>query len=100
MKLFRYTMGTDEKYGVSADHEAAYNQRGKVDSNYEYLPVAIEEVTVPDYEIILKPTTDKPSADEVERWESDELRSYLDKIEVEHKPQWNTKKLREAVLNA
>jgi hypothetical protein len=55
MKLYRYTCGDHEKYGVAPDEQEAYERREEVDATFHYLPVTIEEVTVEGYELILKP---------------------------------------------
>lgn len=56
MKLFKLRMGHDEKLSVAESLEDMYERRGEVDATYEYLPVDIEEVTVPGYVITATPS--------------------------------------------
>lgn len=88
MKLFKFTLGVYEAYGVFEDAQDAYNSRNKVDEQYDYLPVEITEVTVEGYEIILKPLNVIPE-------DRDELKAWLTERGIEFTPQLGTEKLKE-----
>lgn len=90
MKLFKYVSGADEVYAPAESKEEAYRNRAKVDHTFHFLPVEIEEVTVPGYSITLTPD------DDMGEWDKQKLRDYLDKHNVEYVPQWGVEKLREA----
>lgn len=53
MKLYMYTTGSDNRLAVATDDQDAYDRRAEVDPAYHYMPVQIEEVIVPGYEITL-----------------------------------------------
>ncbi|XEC97041.1 hypothetical protein AB6A23_11150 [Paenibacillus tarimensis] len=52
MKLFKYLCGVDERISVFADETEAYERRTEVDPTFHFLPVQIDEITVPGYKII------------------------------------------------
>lgn len=93
MKLYQYTCGDFERYGVAADEDDAYEHRAKVDPTFHYLPVIIEEVRVEGYEITVKPAvTDIPSMNR------EQLKQFLKDRNIEFTPQWGEDKLREVAL--
>ena len=49
MKLFKLSIGLEERYGVAVDEKDMYERRAEVDHTYYYLPVLIEEVAIPGY---------------------------------------------------
>jgi hypothetical protein len=58
MRLYRYTIGVHEKYGVAHDENDAHERRAEVDPTFHFLPVDIEEVKVDGYDVIIrKPRT-------------------------------------------
>lgn len=113
MKLFKFTCGLDEKIGVFVDEQDAYERRAEVDATFHFLPVTIEEIAVPGYEITITPiepveldnvdeTLLKPpegsqgaAGDEFDAMEADQLRAWLDERKVKYHPQMGEKKLRE-----
>lgn len=52
MKLYKFTCGVDEKVGVFTDEAEAYERRTEVDPTFYFLPVTIEEIAVPGYELV------------------------------------------------
>jgi hypothetical protein len=93
MKLFKYTCGDIEKYGVGIDEDDAYARREQVEQTFYFLPVTIEELKVEGYEITVKPSNDLPS-------DRDELKAWLSSHNIEYVAQWGIEKLREAALQS
>lgn len=91
MKLYQYTCGDYQKYGVGADEDDAYNRRSEVDQTFHYLPVTIEEVTVDGYEITVKAASGVPE-------EREALKAWLNERGVQFTAQSGTDKLRELAL--
>lgn len=96
MKLFRYICGADERYAPAKDKDAAYDQREQVDPTYRFLAVRIEEVTIPGYTITVTPS----QSDDIDAWDKQKCKEYLDSKKVEYVPQWGVEKLREAVRSS
>lgn len=94
MRLFKYTCGVDEKIGVFRDENEAYEKRASVDPTFHFLPVVIEEITVPGYEIIIR-TNGKPESTTFEGWTAEELRAWLDEQKVEFPAKASKKELLE-----
>lgn len=95
MKLFKFTLGIYEQYGVFNDEKEAYEKRATIDPAYYYTPVEIAEVTVPGYEITLKPIGE---ADPFAGWDKDRLREFLDGKGVKYAAQSGEAKLRELAV--
>ena len=55
MKLFKYTSGLDEKYGVAENEQDAYDRRAEVDPTFDFIGCNVDEVVVPGYSIIVEP---------------------------------------------
>lgn len=91
MKLYQYTCGDFERYGVAADEDDAYEHRAKVDPTFHYLPVVIEEVRVEGYEIIVKPVSNVPEDREA-------LKAWLTERNIPFTAQWGADKLKELAL--
>jgi hypothetical protein len=94
MKLFKFTLGAFDKYGVFTDIVSAYENRVTVDPQFHYLPVEIEEVTVDGYDIILQPVGNDPFIG----WDKAKYREFLDSKGVSYTPQLGESKLRELAL--
>lgn len=102
MKLFKFTVGEDERLYPFSDLQEAHDRRTEVDPSYHYLPVRIEEVTVPGYKLHVYPVlpeTSLPDPAEVlaENMDEESCRAYLDKHGVKYHPQLGLKRLRETV---
>lgn len=97
MKLFKFTLGVNEKYGVFHDAQEAYDKRESVDVQFHYTPVEIEEVRVEGYEIILKPVEQKQDtpAGPFDNFSKDELKTYLTDKGIKYHPSTGEVKLRE-----
>jgi hypothetical protein len=54
MKLYTLRINLVEMYGVAESEEDMYNKRAKVDPSFDFLPITIEEVQIPGYEIEVK----------------------------------------------
>lgn len=91
MKLYQYTCGDYQKYGVGDDESDAYTRRAEVDPTFHYLPVTIEEVSVDGYEITVKSSSSVPE-------EREALKAWLTEREIPFTPQSGTDKLRELAL--
>lgn len=89
MKLYKYTCGDYEKYGVAADDNDAYERRATVDPNFHYLPVTIEELRIEGYEIIVKPNVPD---------DREALKAWLTERNIPFTPQVGIDKLRELAL--
>jgi hypothetical protein len=50
-KLYRYTLGNIDRFGVADDADEAHAKRSEVDHTFEFLPVLIEEVQLEGYTI-------------------------------------------------
>jgi hypothetical protein len=50
-KLYRYTLGNIDRFGVANDTDEAHEKRAEVDHTFEFLPVQIEEVQIDGYTI-------------------------------------------------
>ncbi|WP_027085409.1 hypothetical protein [Cohnella panacarvi] len=111
MKLYKFTCGADEKIGVFVDDKEANSRRAEVDPTFQYVHTTIEEVRVPGYNITITPIgkkaepkveDDKPDQsggsdpDEFDAMEKPELVEFMKANEIEYKPQWGDKRLREA----
>jgi hypothetical protein len=92
MKLFKYTCGDTELFGVAEDEKDAYDRKVDVDPTFHYIPVTVEEVKVNGYEINVTPVSDIPSMNR------DQLKRYLKDRNIEFTPQWGEDKLREVAL--
>lgn len=51
LKLYRFTLGTDESYGAYSSLQEAYEKRADIDATFFFTPVAIEEVLLPGFTI-------------------------------------------------
>lgn len=54
MKLFTLRINLVEMYGVAEDEEDMFNRKHEVDPSFDFLPITIEEVQIPGYEIEVK----------------------------------------------
>lgn len=112
MKLYRYIMGVNEKYGVAADEQDAYDRRAEVDHTFSFLPVRIEEVIVPGYVIravseedLLKEGNPEPPEGEdgpndFDAMDKDQLRSWLKERGIKFFNGASEDQLRELARNA
>lgn len=102
LKLFNFTCGIDEKIGVFASAEDAYDRREEVDATFYFLPVTIEEITVPGYVVTITPVAaqNKPPTDEFADMDKPALVAWLKERNVEYVPQWGVEKLKEAARSA
>lgn len=91
MKIFKYTCGDYEKYGVAADDNDAYERRSEVDQTFHYLPVTIEELRIDGYEISVKSVSTVPEDREA-------LKVWLTERDIPFTPQLGTDKLKELAL--
>lgn len=102
MRLYRYTLGGLDKFGVAADETDAYNQRATIDPTFDYLPVMIEEVQVEGYEITVVPFELKQGVKEpnhsVHGMNRDELKAWLTEHGITYTAQWGEDRLRELAL--
>lgn len=55
MKLYRFTVGYDEKFYPFSDEKEAYERRKEVDHTFEWLPVVIQEIAIPGFTITVTP---------------------------------------------
>lgn len=58
MKLFKLSVGDVERLAVANDKQEMFERRAEVEPSFDYLPVEIEEVTVPGHEIHATSTDD------------------------------------------
>ncbi|WP_217597314.1 hypothetical protein [Cohnella sp. GbtcB17] len=105
LKLFKYTCGVDERIGVFADADEAYERRAEVDPTFHFLPVRIDEIIVPGYVITIEPelgaavSADRlPTEEEIATLDRAGLRAFLEKHKVEYVKQWGDDRLRETAL--
>lgn len=91
MKVFKYTCGDYEKYGVAEDESDAYERRAEVDPTFHYLPVTIEELRIEGYEIAVNPSVPE---------DREALKEWLTKRDVPFTPQLGTDKLKELALQS
>lgn len=91
MKIFKYTNGDFEKWGVFKDLKEAGERCEEVDPAYAYLHFTVEEFTIPFYNIILEPTEDMPFVPD----EAEEIREALRAAGVQFHSQLGLKRLRE-----
>jgi len=99
LKLFKFTCGLDEKIGVFKDEKEAYERRTEVDPTFHFLPVQIDEITVPGYEIAITPikqTVEPMADDEFTAMDRKALLDFLKTNSVEYKPHWGEQKLLDA----
>lgn len=95
MKLFRFIAGDDFKLAVFDNAEEAYARRAEVESTFHFIPVRIEEVTVPGYtihaapEMIELPFSDEPAG------AMDDIRERLREKGVRFPPNTGEKRLME-----
>jgi len=69
MKLFRFTVGYDEKFYPFENEREAYERRAEVDPTFTWLPVQIQEISIPGYTIMVVPenaTTEAETSELVE----------------------------------
>lgn len=92
MKLYKYTSGLDEKFGVAADEQDAYERREEVDATFHFLPARIEEVIIPGYVITI---TKAAGGDQFDAMDLTKLREWLDANGVEYASQAREAKLRD-----
>ena len=59
MKLYKYSLGNNERLGIAEDDADAYERRTEVDHTFDYLPVVIEEIVIPGYVITVMPDSDE-----------------------------------------
>jgi hypothetical protein len=97
MKLYQLTVGNTQKYGVAQNAEEMQQKLGEVDYTFAYLPVQIEEVTVDGYEITVKPL-DSNKAPNLDNYDRDQLKTWLEDNGIEYTPQWGEARLREHAL--
>lgn len=100
MKLFKFILGDEERVGVFVDKQAAHDGRKSIDPAYAYLPVEIEELTVPGYTITIEPAQAASTPPDFTAMGRSELRLWLDKHAVEYVPQWGDQRLLEAAVAA
>lgn len=91
MKLYQYTCGDYEKYGVGKDETDAYERRASVDPTFHYLPVTIIELHVEGYEITVKPVSVVPE-------DRESLKAWLTERNIPFTAQSGTDKLKELAL--
>lgn len=92
MKLYRFTVGHDEKFYPFSSEKEAYENRAKVDHTFTWLPVVIEEIKIPGYRILVESESAAPNFDEMGR---EALKQWLKDNNHEFTPQWGEDKLRE-----
>lgn len=91
MKIFKFKSGDFEQYGVYRDLQEAYDRRTEIEQSYDFLPVTIEEFTIPYYNITLSATEDLPFVPD----EAEEIREALRAAGVQFHSQLGLKRLRE-----
>lgn len=96
MRIFKYRCGVDEKIGVFRDENEAYEKRASVDPTFHFLPVVIEEITVPGYEIIIRPIGEKDNM--FDGWTAEQLRTWLDEQLIEYPEKSSKKELLELCI--
>lgn len=104
MKLYRFTVGYDEKFHPFESEEEAYERRAEVDHTFEWLPVSIEEIAIPGFTITV--TKDEGGHDEsnnsvpgpFDGWDKVQLKTWLDERGIQYTPQLGEQKLRELAL--
>lgn len=92
MKLFKFICGSDEKIGPFKDETEAYDRRTEIDPTFHFLPVRIEEVTLPGYVISITPIA-APS--QFDGMDADQLRAWLDVKGIKYQTQLGDRKLRD-----
>jgi hypothetical protein len=78
MKLFKLSLGSNEKFGVAKDYDDMHEKRAELDPTFAFTPVVIEEVKIDGYDIVVKKVkdnereegVDEPPAENVEPPES------------------------------
>lgn len=108
MKLYKYTCGDHEAYGVAENDQDAYDRRAEVHPTFHYIPVKMEEVKVEGYEISVTPLNDGAEPGKVVHYredqshivnmDRDQLKALLKSLNIEFTPQWGRDKLREIAL--
>ncbi len=103
MKLFKFTCGDDEKIGAFPDARAAQDRCTEIDPTFSFLPVKIEELTVPGYVIELKPIAsglppDEGESESFDDMDADKLRTWLDARSIKYHSQFGEKKLRDLCI--
>lgn len=91
MKIFKFTYGDFEKYGVFKDLKEAEERRAEIEGVELYLPVTIEEFTIPYYNIHLEATADLPFVPD----EAEMIRDLLRAADIPFHTQLGLKRLRE-----
>lgn len=59
MKLYLLKINLVEMYGVAENEEEMYVKRAEVDPSFDFLPITIEEVQIPGYEITVTPVEEE-----------------------------------------
>jgi hypothetical protein len=94
MKLYKISIGHIETYAVGEDAADVFQRKAEYDPSFDYLPIAIEEITVEGYDITVSSV-----GGSVDTMNRDQLKQYLTERAIEFVPQWGDTKLRELALS-